>query len=259
MLRLEHLHAGYRHQSILSDLSMHCMSQTITAIVGPNGSGKSTLLKAVAGLCEVSSGTILVNGIKKEQITSKDFAKQVAYLPQLHQGGAISVWRMVLHGRFPHLGYPRRYQKADFDHARRALEQVGIYDLRDRNVDELSGGQRQKVFLAMALATDANVLLLDEPTTYLDLKHQLEFMEVLKQLKEEHKTIVVVLHDFRHAMDIAQQIVVIDQGKAVFQGSVAAFEESEVLKDVFHIAKRVVYDQKQNKYLQFTLAQKEVE
>ena len=257
MLRLEHLHAGYRHQSVLADLSLHCLPQTITAIVGPNGSGKSTLLKAIAGLCEVFSGSIAVEGTSKAHMTSKEFARQVSYLPQIHQGGAISVWRMVLHGRFPHLGYPRRYQKADFEHARRALEQVGIYELRDRNVEELSGGQRQKVFLAMALATDAKILLLDEPTTYLDLRHQLEFMEVLKRLKEENKSIVVVLHDIRHAMDIAQQMVVIDQGKAVFQGSVAAFEESEVLHDVFHIAKREVFDQEQNRYLQFALAKKE--
>lgn len=257
MLKLEQMAAGYHRQSIIQDISLHCPANSITAIVGPNGSGKSTLLKAIAGVCEVYAGSIVVNGVPKEQLTAKEFARKVAYLPQLHQGGAISVWRMVLHGRFPHLGYPRRYQAIDFAYARRALDRVGIADLKDKNVEELSGGQRQKVFLAMALATDANILMLDEPTTYLDLRHQLELMEVLKQLKEESKAIVVVLHDVSHAMAVAQQMIVIDQGKAVFQGSPQAFEESDVLSEVFHISKTVVYDHAQNRYLQFTLCQKE--
>jgi ABC-type cobalamin/Fe3+-siderophores transport system ATPase subunit len=235
MLKLENITAGYNKVPVISDISIEFEQGRITTIIGPNGSGKSTLLKAIADLCDIWSGSLYLNGKSRKEIGRKEYARQLTYLSQSRQAGAITVSRMVLHGRFPHLSYPRHYTKEDFEHCRRAMERVGILPLRDKKVEELSGGQKQKVYLAMALAGDADTLLLDEPATYLDIRYQLELLEMMRQLKEQGKTVIAVLHDLNYAMHVSDRIVVLNNGRIVMQGTPQQIHESGIINEVFQI------------------------
>lgn len=243
MLRLESVTAGYRKMPILKDISLSFEEGRITALIGPNGSGKSTLLKAAVGLCEIYGGGVYYQEVNKEEIGRQEFARCVSYLPQIHAGGAISVSRMVLHGRFPHLSYPRRYGKKDYAACYQAMERVGIMDLKDKRVEELSGGQRQKVYLAMALAGEPEVYLFDEPAAYLDVRYQLELLLMMKQLREQGKTVVAILHDLNYVLQVADRIAVLDQGQITFSGTPKELLGSDVISRVFHVEPRFLTDE----------------
>ena len=243
MLKLESVTAGYRKTPILKDISLPFEEGRITALIGPNGSGKSTLLKAAVGLCGIYGGNIYYNEVNKEEIGRQEFSRCVSYLPQIHAGGAISVSRMVLHGRFPHLSYPRHYGKKDYDACYQAMERVGIMDLKDKRVEELSGGQRQKVYLAMALAGEPEVYLFDEPAAYLDVRYQFELLLMMKQLREQGKTVVAILHDLNYVIQIADWIAVLDQGKLTFSGTPKELLDSDVISRVFHVRAEILKDE----------------
>ncbi len=251
MLRLQSVTAGYQRTPVLKDVSLSIEEGSITALIGPNGSGKSTLLKAAVGLCEVYDGTIYYNEVNKEGIGRQKFARSVFYLPQIHTGGAICVSRMVLHGRFPHLSYPRHYGKKDYDACSRAMERVGITELKDKRVNELSGGQRQKVYLAMALAGEPEIFLFDEPAAYLDIQYQLELLRLMKQLKDQGKTVVVILHDLNYVMQVADRIAVLEQGQMVFAGTREELLKSDVISRVFHVKPRFLKDEEGIQHLFF--------
>ena len=187
-------------------------SGKVTIVVGPNGCGKSTLLKSLIRLNPHSSGEILVNGINIEQYSSINLAKKIAYLPQNRNVPEITVLKMVLHGRFPYLSYPRRYKKEDIEKAREALCWAEMEELAEQSMSSLSGGTRQKVYIAMAIAQDTPVILMDEPTSFLDIAHQLRLMELAKELAKKGKAVVLVLHDLSLAMRIADVIVVMADG-----------------------------------------------
>ncbi|MDD7289244.1 MAG: ABC transporter ATP-binding protein, partial [Clostridiales bacterium] len=152
MLELSHVFCQYAGREVLRDVTLSFPPGQVLGLVGPNGSGKSTLLKTALGIQPKSGGTITLDGVPLEQLRPKEIARQVSYLPQFRSVPDITAWRLVLHGRFPHLGYPRRYRQADYDAVSRALEAAGALPLADRFLGTLSGGQRQKVYLAMALA-----------------------------------------------------------------------------------------------------------
>lgn len=235
MLRLENVSAGYGKVPVISNINVEFEKGRISTIIGPNGSGKSTLLKAVVNLCEILRGTVYLNGENRRKIGDKKFAQQVSYLPQSHTAGAVTVGRMVLHGRFPYLTYPRHYSKEDYEVCRRAMEKIGILSLRDKKVDELSGGQRQKVYLAMALSGETDVFLFDEPTTYLDIQYQLELLHLMEQLKAQGKTVVAVLHDLDIAMRVSDSMVVMQDGKIVQTGTPEEIHSSGIIEKVFQI------------------------
>lgn len=251
MLKLENITAGYEKVPVIQDINIEFEKGKIAAVIGPNGSGKSTMLKAIVNLCEISQGTVYLKGRRKEDMGNREFAKQVSYLSQSHTLGAITVGRMVLHGRFPYLSYPRRYSKEDYAYCKRAMEKVGILPLQDKKLEELSGGQRQKVYLAMALAGETDVFLLDEPTTYLDIHYQLELLQLMKQLKEEGKTVVTVLHDLDYAMDVSDSIAVMNQGKIVKIGTPAEIQESHVIDEVFQVKAQSFTDEVGRKHFYF--------
>ncbi len=251
MLKLVEVAAGYHKTNVIQRVNAEFNKGEITAIVGPNGSGKSTLLKAVLGLCESYEGEILLDGRDKSKINRKEFTKQVSYFPQSHTGGAITVSRLVLHGRFPYLGYPRRYGKEDYEYCHQAMEKMGILSLKEKKLDELSGGQRQKVYIAMALAGDMDVYLFDEPTTYLDVRYQLEIMDIMKLLREKGKTVVTVLHDLNYAMQLADQILVMEQGSLAFAGTPERIMEHGILDQVFQVTSKILSDDKGKKYIYF--------
>lgn len=226
MLKLLSLSAGYGEKTILWDISLEFPPGTVTAIVGPNGCGKSTLLKAAAGLLPVSSGTVEAEEPR---------ARTVAWLPQSRTVPEMTARQLVLHGRFPWLGWPRRYRAADHAIAEAALERLGVGEYAHRPLSELSGGTRQKVYLAMALAQEAKTLLLDEPTSFLDVGCQLEFLSLCRFLAEEGRAVVVVLHDLGLALSHADRVAVMEKGRLAALGPPAEVWRSGILDRVFGV------------------------
>ena len=235
MIELINMNAGYDGKEILHDINMRFEPGKITALIGPNGCGKSTLFKAIVRINPHVSGRILVDGKEITEYSSKELAKRVAYLPQSRKVPDISVLSMVLHGRFAYLSYPRQYRKEDIEIARKALAWVGLSHLEEENVNRLSGGMQQKVYLAMALAQDAETILMDEPTTYLDISHQLRLMELAKKLANEGKAVVMILHDLSQALCTADWVEVLSEGRVMEAGTPVNVYESGKLQEVFGV------------------------
>ena len=218
MIELRELCAGYGGREILQRISLTFVPGQVYGIIGPNGCGKSTLLRSITGLHPLSSGTVLLDGADLCSLTPIQTAQRVAYLPQSRNVPAISAGRLALHGRFAHLSYPRRYRREDDEITRRALEWTGAADFASRNMQELSGGQRQRVYLAMALAQDTRTILMDEPTTYLDIGSRFEVMNLARQLAGMGKAVVLVLHDLELVLRYADRVVVMDGGRVKAEG-----------------------------------------
>lgn len=218
MLEVRNLSAGYPGNPVLEHISLTIPQGAVTVIAGPNGCGKSTLLKALAGILP-AAGSAVLDGQELLALTGRELARKVAFLPQNRQLPEITVENLVLHGRFPYLSYPRCYRPEDYRIAREAMARMGIADLAKRNILTLSGGQRQKVYIAMALAQDTPVVLLDEPNAFLDIAHQLQLMEQAKALAGEGKTVVLVLHDLSLALEYADCLAVLSEGKCLFRGA----------------------------------------
>ena len=232
MLEIQQLTAGYPKNTVLQKISLTFQAGAVTVVAGPNGCGKSTLLKAIAGILP-SSGQILLNGEAICALPSRCRAQKIAFLPQNRQVPEITVGRLVLHGRFPYLTYPRQYRKADYAAADAAMAALNLSDLAERPLTSLSGGQRQKAYIAMALAQDTDVVLLDEPTTFLDIAHQLQLMALAKELAAKGKTVVLVLHDLTLALEYADALLIMDNGAVAAQGTPAEVFQSGCVKQVF--------------------------
>ena len=235
MLEVKNLCAGYGHTPVLKNINLSLKAGTVTVLLGPNGCGKSTLLKAISGLLPTNAGTVTLNEEPILKLPPRILAQKIAYLSQSRQIPDITVRRMVLHGRFPYLQYPRRYRNEDFAAADAAMEQMQIVDLADCLLQNLSGGQRQKVYIAMALAQNTPVILMDEPTTYLDAAHQLQMMQQAKALREEGKTVVLVLHDLSLALQVADQVILLQEGSVAETGTPQSVFESGNLNRVFGV------------------------
>ena len=235
MLTIRALSAGYGERDVVHRVDLQAEAGTITAVVGKNGCGKSTLLKACAGLIRPRSGRILLGGTPLEDLTATQRARQVSYLAQWGGIPAISVERFVLHGRHPHMGYPKRPGKRDLEAAEKAMEDMAVTQVRGKLLGELSGGERQRVYLAMHLAQDAPVMLLDEPTTYMDLGNQLEFLELLGRLRGEGKCIVMVLHDLQQALHYSDRIAAMEQGRLLRVDTPGRMLEQGTLSDLFGV------------------------
>lgn len=240
MLKIEEICTGYDGQEVLHGISAGIEAGRITVLAGPNGCGKTTFLKSMIGLVSKTSGEIWIDGKKIEEYSAQMLAKKIAYLPQKRNVPDITVRKMVLHGRFPYLDYPRRYWAEDLKIADQALQQVGMEAYAEQNLKQLSGGMQQKVFIAMALAQDTPVILMDEPTSFLDIAHQIRLMETVRKLAEQGKAVVLVLHDLAMALRMADQILVLREGRMCAQGTPEAVYKSGVLGEVFGVkVKRV--------------------
>lgn len=235
MLEIQHLCTGYAGKQILHQVDLAIPENKVTVILGPNGCGKSTLLKTLCGIVPVQQGQIRLHGEDLLRLKPKDRAKRISYLAQGQQLPHITAYALVQQGRFPHVSYPFRYRKSDHGRAQAAMEQMGIWEHRDTLLEELSGGQRQKVYLAMALAQDTSVILLDEPATYLDISHQLQLMALFRELSRRDKTVVTVIHDIAHAFQIADQLVLMRDGKIICQGTPEEVYASGTLEAVFQV------------------------
>lgn len=238
MIEIQNLSAGYPGTPVLEDVSLTFPKGKVTVIAGPNGCGKSTLLKTLAGIHPHTSGRILIENREISAFKNGALARKVAYLSQSRQIPDITVRRMVLHGRFPYLSYPRRYRPQDMQMAEQAMARMGIGDLADRSLATLSGGTRQKVYIAMALAQDTPVILMDEPTTFLDIRHQLQIMEHARCLADSGKTVVLVLHDLPLALQTADRLAVLSDGKLQQWGDPETVCQSGCLGRVFGVALR---------------------
>ena len=236
ILSLEHLTGGYRGEAVVKDFTLDLRRGELTAILGPNGCGKSTLLRLCARLMEPISGEIRLEGWPVQTIPRRELARMVSVLPQGRPVSAIPVESLVAHGRFPYLGWPRRMSRSDREKVEEALILAGVAEYRHRSVAELSGGQRQKVYFAMALAQDTPLVLLDEPATYLDLRHQLELMELIRLLQSRGKTVAAVLHDLPQALEWADRVAVLEDGKIADQGPPAEVFDRGTLDRVFGLA-----------------------
>lgn len=235
MIEVQHLTAGYPGRAVLRDISLTVPRGSLSIVVGPNGCGKSTLLKALCGILPAESGTIALAGKPLVSYSGTQRARTVSYLAQSRPVSDLTAGQMVLHGRFPYLSYPRRYRAQDLAAAQQAMEQMGILDLADAPLSTLSGGTRQKVYLAMALAQDTPVILLDEPTTYLDIAHQLQLLSHARALCRSGKTVVMVLHDLAAALQTADRLIVMQDGRLIRQGSPEEIETSGCLDAVFGV------------------------
>ena len=235
MIELNHISAGYGKTEILHDISLRLDNGKITTILGINGCGKSTLLKTLVRLLPHTSGTITVDGAPIETYRPNELAKKVAYLPQSKNVPDMTVRQMVLHGRFAYLSYPRVYRKQDLLAAENAMETLGIADLAERNLTELSGGTRQKAYIAMALAQESPTILMDEPTTYLDIAHQLRLAETVRSLAEDGHAMVLVLHDLPLALKLSDSIAVLHEGRVLASGIPEEILESGAIERAYQV------------------------
>ena len=237
-LRVINLKVSLAKQSILQDLSIDFAAGRRTAIIGPNGAGKSTLLRAVAGLNHDYTGSICLDGQEIRQLARQRLARKLAILPQ---GAAAppdtTVGQLVDYGRFPYRSWFRASDaKADREAVDWAMQVTKVDRFRDRQVQSLSGGERQRAFLAMALAQQPEILLLDEPTTYLDIAHQLEVMKIVTTINENYgMTVIMVLHDINHALQYADEIAVLKDRHIVAQGAPETVLTVELLARVFGV------------------------
>jgi len=244
LLEAKHIIAGYDNKMILNDISLLIPSNKISVIIGANACGKSTLLKTLARLIKPTSGEIVLNGKKITNYPPKQLAQMMGLLPQspvVPEG--IAVADLVGRGRFPYQTFFKGYGNKDYEAIEEALEIMGITDLADRNVDELSGGQRQRVWIAMALAQQTDILLLDEPTTFLDITYQIEILDLLTDLNHKRgTTIVMVLHDINLSARYADYIFALVNGNLYAEGTPSAIIDVTLIDQVFGLKCDVIKD-----------------
>ena len=243
-LDAEDLVLGYptAPEPVIDGESIAAEPGAVTALVGPNGSGKSTLLKGLADQIEPDDGSVLLDGRDVHSMDTKALAKQLGLLSQESTSpDSITVEDLVYHGRYPHRGFFERTTAEDARAVERAIELAGCGHLRDREVGSLSGGQKQLAWIALVLAQDTDVLLLDEPTTFLDLHHQMEVMEIIETLRDESDvTVVVVLHDIEQAARLADRVVALTDGEIRASGPPEEVVTEELLSEVFRVDAEVV-------------------
>ena len=243
-LRADGLTLGYGERTVVERLDLDVVDGAVTAIVGPNGCGKSTLLRGLGRLLRPQEGQVVLDGRRIDAIPTREVARLVGLLPQSPSAPAgMTVLDLVGRGRNPYLSWLRQWSPADADVVRQTLALVGLANLVDRPVDELSGGQRQRAWIAMVLAQETDLLLLDEPTTFLDLAHQVEVLDLVDQLHHERGlTVVMVLHDLNLAARYAQHMVVLRAGQVHAAGRPAQVLSEQTLTEVFGLDATVLTD-----------------
>lgn len=243
-LGAEGIQLSYDHTVVVPDLTLAIPGGRITVIVGANACGKSTLLRGLARLLNPDNGQVFLDGRDLNQYSTREIATRLGILPQSPNAPeGITVADLVARGRYPHQRWFRQWSREDEAVVAAAMEATNTSELAERSVDELSGGQRQRVWIALALAQGTPVMLLDEPTTYLDLTHQLEVLDLLAGLNErEGRTIVVVLHDLNLACRYAHHLVAMKEGRIVAEGTPEEVITPEVVKEVFDLDCEIIAD-----------------
>ncbi len=256
----ENITLGYGNEPIIKNLNVTIPKYKITSIIGANGCGKSTLLKGMSRILVPESGRILVDGMNINKSSPKAIAKKIAVLPQTPKApSGLKVQELVAFGRFPHKSGFGALNKEDFEIINESMEDAGIIDFRERRLEELSGGQRQRAWIAMALCQKTEILLLDEPTTYLDLSHQFDVLSLLLKLNQEkRRTIVMVLHEINHASRFSDNIIAMKKGCVISEGSPRQVITTKNLKNIFNIYAEIIDDKINNRpmYLSYERAER---
>ncbi len=245
MIEIANLTFAYEKQAVLRDVSLKVASGEMLGIIGPNSSGKSTLLRLVAGILRPRAGEVAIDGCDMSKLSRREAARLVSFVPQETPSSfPFSVFEIALMGRSPHLGVLAFEREEDMNIAREALEATDSFHLRDRFLDELSGGERQLVIVARALAQAAPVMLLDEPTTFLDVRHQVQILEIIARLnREQGRTVVVVSHDLNLASLYCDRLVLLGEGKVVADGTPQDVLSSEILQETYAVKMTVTTGQ----------------
>lgn len=234
---------GYGDRVVIEGVDVSIPEGSFTVIVGPNACGKSTLLKALARLIPASAGQVTLDGKAIHELPSKELARRLGLLPQSSLApDGITVQDLVSRGRFPHQSLLSRWSREDERVVAEAMAATGVTDLRGRLLDELSGGQRQRVWVSMVLAQETPMLLLDEPTTFLDIAHQVELLDLIERLRGEGKTVVAVLHEINLAARYASHLIAMRDGRIVAEGSPSEVVTEELVGRVFDLPCRVIRD-----------------
>jgi ABC-type cobalamin/Fe3+-siderophores transport system ATPase subunit len=242
-LRGSALDVGYDNRRVVEGVDINIPDGSFTVIVGPNACGKSTLLRALARLLRPSAGAVTLDGKEIHQIPSKEVARSLGLLPQTSVApDGITVTDLVARGRYPHQSLLSRWSRDDERAVTEAMEATGVTSLKNRLLDELSGGQRQRVWIAMALAQETPILLLDEPTTFLDIAHQVELLDLIEDLRAEGRTVVAVLHELNHAARYASHLIAMRDGRIVAEGVPSKIVTAELVEEVFGMPCRVIPD-----------------
>lgn len=243
-LTAESVTLSYDQRVIAENLSVAVPDRSFTVIVGPNACGKSTLLRALSRMLKPAAGAVLLDGAAIDSYPAKQVARTLGLLPQSSVApDGITVADLVARGRYPHQGLLRQWSREDERIVVESMTATGVDGLADRHVDELSGGQRQRVWIAMALAQQTPLLLLDEPTTYLDIQHQIDVLDLCAQLHEEQgRTLVAVLHDLNHAARYATHLIAMRDGRVVAQGEPGEVVTAELVEQVFGLRCQVIDD-----------------
>lgn len=243
MFSINALCLSYQHKIILPDLTLNIPAGKIIGLVGENGSGKSTLLKSLAKLLPPTQGEIFYQQDNIRQLSYKHYARLISFLPQQHfVPEGIRVRELVSYGRAPYLNWWGKLSRADEEKVSEAMMLTQTIDLAEEFASNLSGGQRQRVFIAMVLAQDTPTVLLDEPTTYLDLNHQIELMRLLRHLQTQGKTIITVLHDLNQACRYCDELIVLKAGRLLAQGQPSDIMTAELLQRAFDIEVEIHQD-----------------
>jgi len=235
---------AYDEATVIEELTVEVPEGRITSVVGPNGCGKSTLLRALARLMKPRGGAVYLDGTAISELPTREVAKRLGILPQDPQAPeGLTVREIAAQGRYPHQGWLRQWSKEDERAVEKALETTGVVELSDRPLDTLSGGQRQRAWISMALAQETETLLLDEPTTFLDMAHQLEVLQLLDRLnREEGRTILMVLHDLNNAARYSHHMIALSEGRVFKASPPRELVTPELLREVFGVEADIVTD-----------------
>ena len=244
MMQVNHLSAGYQGHKVIEDISFQVEQGKIYSIIGPNGCGKTTLIRAVSRNIRPSAGQVLLDGENIYKMNTRKVARKVAVLSQSNNTMSdVSVRTLVQYGRFAHMAWWQGRSAQDERIVDWALEKTGMADFANRKINALSGGERQRAWIAMSIAQKPEILLLDEPTTYLDISHQLEIMELVARLnREENITILMVLHDINHAVRYSDELIVLQDHRIYRQGDPWSILSSDVLEKVFRVQAQITAD-----------------
>ena len=242
-LKASALQIGYGDHVVVEDMDVNIQRDKITTIIGPNGSGKSTILKAVTRLIRYQKGSVVLNGRDILEMKPKDLAKTIGVLPQIHTAPSdFRVKELVGYGRMPHQKMFAGKSAEDERIIQWAMEVTGTWQFRDKSIYEISGGESQRVWIATVLAQKPEILFLDEPTTYLDISHQLETMQLVKKLNRETGIgVVMVLHDLSQALEVSDHIIVIKDGKKYSEGSPEDVITAQMMRDVYNVDCEIVH------------------
>ncbi|WP_332630397.1 ABC transporter ATP-binding protein [Halalkalibacter flavus] len=243
-IQTKELSIGYHDHLLFENLNLTIPRGEISVFVGSNGCGKSTLLRSIARLLKPADGSVLLEGKDILRMSSREVAKKIGILPQSPiSPEGLTVHDLVKQGRYPHQSWLKRWSEEDSEIVEEAMKATRVDELRNRPVDELSGGQRQRAWIAMTLAQDTDIILLDEPTTYLDMTHQIEILDLLFELNEKHgRTIIMVLHDINLASRYAHNIIAIKDGAVFNQGTPESIINCELVRAVFGMECQVATD-----------------